>query len=62
MMINDKIKQLFSWRLLIGVLLGGVAGYIYYYFWGCNGACAITSSPIKTVIFGSLLGGLFAYK
>ena len=62
MKINGKIKQIFSWRLLVGVLIGAAAGYLYYYFWGCNGTCPITSSPVKTVIFGSVIGGLLAYK
>lgn len=45
---------------LLGVALGAVAGYLYYYFWGCaSGTCAITSSPINSTLYGSLMGGLF---
>jgi len=62
MKTNDKFKQIFSWRLLIGLLVGAAAGYLYYYFWGCNGTCPITSSPVKTVLVGAAMGGLVAYK
>jgi hypothetical protein len=43
----------------IGILLGAVAGYLYWFYIGCNsGSCAITSSPINSTIYGSLMGGL----
>jgi hypothetical protein len=43
----------------LGVLIGAIAGYAYYYFIGCNsGTCAITSSPINSTIYGVLMGGL----
>jgi hypothetical protein len=49
---------------LIGVLIGGVAGFLYYFFIGCkSGTCAISSNPFISVPYGSLLGyfisGLF---
>jgi len=44
----------------IGILLGAFAGYTYYYFAGCaNGTCAITSKPLNSTIYGSLMGALF---
>ncbi len=44
---------------LLGVALGAIAGYCYYYFWGCaSGTCAITSNPINSTLYGSLMGGL----
>jgi hypothetical protein len=44
---------------LIGVVLGAAGGYAYYYFIGCNsGSCAITSSPINSTIYGTIMGGL----
>jgi len=46
-------------RIIIGGLLGGFAGYLYYYFIGCySGTCAITSSPLNSAIYGIILGGL----
>lgn len=42
-----------------GILLGAIAGYIYYYFWGCDGTCLITSSPVRSTIYGAIMGGLF---
>jgi hypothetical protein len=44
---------------LIGIILGSVAGYLYWYFIGCNsGTCAITSSPVNSTLYGALMGFL----
>lgn len=59
--IKTRLKKIISWRLLAGILIGGIAGYAYYYFVGCNsGTCAITSNPYKSAIFGMIAGGLIA--
>lgn len=40
----------------LGVFAGSILGYGYYYF-GCNsGNCAITSDPINSMAYGSLMG------
>ena len=46
--------------LLVGVLLGAAAGYIYWQQVGCNsGTCAITSTWHNSSAYGALMGGLF---
>ncbi|MPS73415.1 MAG: hypothetical protein DI622_01165 [Chryseobacterium sp.] len=46
---------------LIGAFLGGVAGYLYYYFIGCStGSCTITSRPFNSIIYGAIMGYLLA--
>ncbi len=63
MKIWEKIKQQSLKRILLGVLLGAVAGYAYYYFIGCNsGTCAITSNPINSVLYGSFAGLVLVFK
>ncbi|HNR86235.1 MAG TPA: DUF6132 family protein [Taishania sp.] len=55
------MKKLFlKYRLaLIGLLIGGIGGYAYYYFVGCaSGTCAITSKPLNSTLYGMLLGVL----
>ena len=43
----------------IGVIVGAIAGYSYYYYVGCtSGTCAITSKPLNSTLYGSLMGGL----
>lgn len=43
----------------IGIVIGLIAGYAYYYFVGCaSGTCAITSKPLNSSLYGGLLGGL----
>ena len=45
--------------VLAGILIGGLAGYLYYAYVGCSsGTCSITSKPINSSLYGSLLGGL----
>jgi hypothetical protein len=44
---------------VIGVVIGAIAGYLYYYYVGCaSGSCAITSRPVNSTIYGAIMGGL----
>ena len=44
---------------IIGIIVGGIAGFAYYYFVGCaSGTCPITSNPYMTTGYGALLGYL----
>lgn len=46
---------------LIGVAIGLIGGYLYYYFVGCaNGTCAITSKPLNSTLYGGMMGALIA--
>ena len=45
---------------LAGGLAGGILGYAYFYFIGCNGACSITANPYIPSIYGLVLGLLVA--
>jgi C4-dicarboxylate transporter len=45
---------------LIGVVLGAVGGFAYWYYVGCaSGTCMITSKPLNSSAYGALMGGLF---
>ena len=45
--------------MLIGVMIGMIAGYLYYRFIGCSsGTCLITSKPVNATLYGGLMGGL----
>lgn len=44
---------------IIGIIIGALGGYLYYYFIGCaSGTCAITSKPINSTLYGAMMGGL----
>jgi len=44
---------------LIGIFLGGTAGYFYYKYIGCrSGACPLTANPYSSAAFGAVLGYL----
>lgn len=64
-MVTKFIKK--QARNLIGALLGGGAGFAYYWYVGCaTGTCPITSNPYISIIYGAVLGvlliGLFRKK
>lgn len=43
----------------IGVVVGAIGGYLYYFYIGCaSGTCAITSRPLNSTLYGALVGGL----
>ena len=45
------------------ILLGGTAGFAYYYFIGCTGnACPITSNPYISTGYGMAAGLLLGWE
>jgi uncharacterized membrane protein YeaQ/YmgE (transglycosylase-associated protein family) len=60
----EKIKTIFSnmiLRIIIGIVIGAIAGFLYYRLVGCRtGACPITANPLSSIIFGAIFGGLIA--
>ena len=55
-MKSTVIKYKFE---IIGVALGTIAGWCYWYFVGCaSGTCAITSSPVNSSLYGAMMGGI----
>jgi len=55
-LINRIKKQKLT---LIGILVGAIAGYLYYFYIGCaSGTCAITSRPLNSTLYGAMMGGL----
>lgn len=58
-MVPEFIKK--YQRNLIGITLGALAGFLYWNYIGCaSGTCAITSKPINSTLYGSLMGYLVA--
>jgi hypothetical protein len=48
-------------KLVIGAVVGGGLGFAYYKFVGCSsGACPLTSHPVVSTIYGSVVGALIA--
>lgn len=45
---------------IVGVVLGAVGGFAYWYYVGCaSGTCMITSKPLNSSAYGAVMGGLF---
>jgi hypothetical protein len=44
-------------KMIIGTVVGGFLGYLYYKKVGCpTGACPITSNRYSSTIYGALIG------
>ena len=44
---------------IIGLIIGGIGGYIYYLTIGCSsGSCPITSNPWLSILWGLIMGFL----
>ena len=53
-MINSPYLK----RLLIGIFIGSLAGYVYYSLYGCERGCTISGNPFFSTAYGAILGGL----
>ncbi len=63
MKFKNVIQNILWKRLLLGIVLGFIGGYLYYYFIGCqSGTCAIQSKPINMTLYGGLIGGILLFK
>lgn len=46
-------------KISIGVIAGGILGFLYYRFIGCStGSCPITSNPVSSILYGMVIGVL----
>jgi uncharacterized membrane protein YdjX (TVP38/TMEM64 family) len=61
--ISEQIKKIDLTRFLIGIVLGTIGGFAYYYFIGCSsGSCPLTSNPYLMIIWGMFFGGTLFFK
>ena len=62
MQIKDRIKNIKWLKFIIGLFVGAVGGYLYYYYVGCtSGTCAIQSDPYKMTAYGMMMGGILFF-
>lgn len=43
---------------LPGVVFGAIGGYFYWKYFGCNGTCLITSSPVRSILYFAVMGAI----
>ncbi|MDO9540810.1 MAG: DUF6132 family protein, partial [Kiritimatiellia bacterium] len=49
-------------QLLIGVVIGALAGAVMGYFGKCSsGTCPLTANPLRGMIYGALIGAFFVF-
>jgi urea transporter len=54
---KELIRSSYFWKPASGAIIGGIIGFLYYYFVGCaSGSCGITSNPFSSVLFGAAMG------
>jgi hypothetical protein len=45
------------WKIIIGIVIGGGLGFLYYLAVGCRtGTCPITSNPLNSTLYGAVIG------
>jgi hypothetical protein len=60
--MKDLFRHIYT-KYVIAFIIGGLIGYIYYYFTSCStGACPLKSNPYIPVILFGLLGTSFVKK
>lgn len=48
-------------KIISGVVVGGVLGFLYYKLIGCStGTCPITSNPLNSTLYGAVIGFLLS--
>ena len=54
----EQFLKRYKWKIL-GVTLGALAGFLYWYFIGCvSGTCPIQSHWQSSMLYGGLIGYL----
>lgn len=57
--VKEFFKSRHFWKTFLGIVIGGLGGFLYYHFVGCtSGTCPITSNPFGSIIMGGLFGFL----
>lgn len=57
----DFFKKKKTKRILAGIILGMIAGFLYWKFIGCtSGTCPLTSKWHMSTLFGGIFGYLIA--
>lgn len=61
--IKSEINKINLTRLVIGIFIGAIGGFSYYYFIGCStGSCPITSNPYLMTLYGVFFGAVLFFK
>jgi len=56
-----KVSKKKMIQIVIGAVIGGVIGFLFYRFVGCkSGSCMIASNPYLSTIYWGFLGALLA--
>jgi hypothetical protein len=54
---REFIKSSWFLRPFLGVVIGGISGFLYYHFVGCSsGSCPIASNPYMSIALGGIVG------
>ena len=51
------LKSWYFWKPVLGFSVGAIAGFLYYYYYGCTSGCsAVTTNPYSSTLFGGMIG------
>lgn len=55
-----QAREWIKWTAFLAI--GGSLGFAYWYFWGCEGSCGISSSPINSILYGMGMAALLKWS
>lgn len=58
----NKLSLNAGTKLVLGMLVGAILGYLFYAFYGCNGSCMISSSPLNSTLYGTVAGAILSRR
>jgi hypothetical protein len=54
-----RLWLLNNWLYIVGAMAGAIVGFLYWKYVGCTtGTCAITSKPVNSTAYFSIMGAL----
>lgn len=57
------MNLLLAKRLILGLAVGGALGFAYQKLVGCTtGTCPLTATPLRTMLYGGVMGLIWAFS
>lgn len=61
--VKERIRTWVFWKPLVFTAIGGLGGFLYFFYIGCaSGSCGITSNPYASIAFGGFMGYFFVSR
>ena len=60
---KELMRSSYLWKPATAIIIGGMLGFLYYYFEGYKtGSSGIASNPFSSILFGGAMGFFFVNR